>query len=327
MASNTISTQSNSGFDNDFEGIQSTLNGRPFVVTCDYPYIFSTWSKWARCCDRYDPNCEFYTRCLTGTASGFNDATWNCNGVGGNCFSMTIFDHYSSATNSWVEIGCADEDWNIFTVYRDLDVSATSTSETPITSSSASTSEPSLTSIVATSTSIPPPPTQDPKPSSTSIPPPPTQDPKPSSSSSKAWIAGPVAGGIAALLLLGALFFWWRRRKNAQESNEGPAMAQAGTAGGYQPEYVGSPHNANHTPQQCGPSSPPSAPYYPPNSPPHYGSSSPPLHDASNASQYNYAASGTPNTMSWQGSPGPVSEQDAMGKQYQPFRPQIAEAP
>jgi hypothetical protein len=37
-----------------------------------------------------------------------------------------------------------------------------------------------------------------------------------SSSSSKAWIAGPVIGGLVALALLGFAIFWWRRRKAAK---------------------------------------------------------------------------------------------------------------
>ncbi|KAK3335041.1 hypothetical protein B0H65DRAFT_436328 [Neurospora tetraspora] len=305
MVSRTVGQ---STFSDNFEGIQSPLNGRPYVVTCSSPWIYSTWSKWAACCSRNDPNCQFYTRCNAGTAFGFNDATWNWYTSQATCFSMTIYDHYSSASNSWMEIACAYEGWNVFTIYRNLDASATSTSSTPITSSSASTSEPSLTSVVATSTSSPPPPT--------------TKDPEPSPS--KAWIAGPVAGGIAALLLLGALFFWWRRRKNAQNSIETPPMTQTGAASGYQPEYVGNPHGNNYTPQLHSPSSPPAAPYYPPNSPPHYSSNSPGLHDASTASQYNYPASGTPNTMSWQGSPRPVSEQPSAGMQHKQI---LVEAP
>ncbi|KAK3952657.1 hypothetical protein QBC32DRAFT_259514 [Pseudoneurospora amorphoporcata] len=308
-----------STFPDDYEGIYSPVGQPTSVVNCAPDAIFTTWSTFANCCPSTYSACEFVTRCDGGVMHGIEGGTGHCDSTYPNCYTMTIFDHYLSPSNSWIEMGCATG-WSAFTIYRELEASttststSTSTSSTPTTTLSASTSEPSLTSVITPSTSNPPPPL----PTS-------TQEPKPSSS--KAWIAGPVAGGIAALLLLGALFFWWRRRKNAQETNEGPAMAQSGTAGGYQPEYVGSPHNTNHTPQQYGPSGPPSAPYYPPNSPPHYGSSSPPLHDASNASQYNYAASGTPNTMSWQGSPRPVSEQDPMGKQYQPFRPQIAEAP
>ncbi|KAL2855234.1 hypothetical protein BJX68DRAFT_264376 [Aspergillus pseudodeflectus] len=42
----------------------------------------------------------------------------------------------------------------------------------------------------------------------------PTDEPDPDSGSSKAWIAGPVVGGIVGLLLiLGAIWFWMRRRK------------------------------------------------------------------------------------------------------------------
>jgi hypothetical protein len=38
------------------------------------------------------------------------------------------------------------------------------------------------------------------------------------SSPSKAWIAGPVIGGIAALAAIGFAIFWWRRRKTRKAS-------------------------------------------------------------------------------------------------------------
>lgn len=90
-------------------------------------------------------------------------------------------------------------------------------------------------------------------------------------------------------------------------------MAQAGAAGGYFPKHVGNPHDNNHTPQSHGPSGPPAAPHHLSNRPPHYTSQSPGPHDGLNTSQYKYPASGTPNTMSWQGSPMPVSELDSTG--------------
>ncbi|KAL4806314.1 hypothetical protein BDV18DRAFT_139208 [Aspergillus unguis] len=40
------------------------------------------------------------------------------------------------------------------------------------------------------------------------------------SSSSKAWIAGPVVGGVAGIALIIGAFFWWRRRKNRKLHQE-----------------------------------------------------------------------------------------------------------
>jgi hypothetical protein len=48
-----------------------------------------------------------------------------------------------------------------------------------------------------------------------------SSDNAPSTSSpSKAWIAGPVAGGVVALALIGFAIFWWRRRKAAKAAGE-----------------------------------------------------------------------------------------------------------
>ncbi|KAK3489562.1 uncharacterized protein B0T23DRAFT_431011 [Neurospora hispaniola] len=223
---------------------------------------------------------------------------------------MTIYDRFPSHNQSWIEINCATR-WSAYTIYREFEDSTTSTSTTPTPTPSASTSEPSLTSAVTTPTASTPIPVS-------------TAPIDPNPSTSKAWIAGPVAGGIVALLLLGALFFGWRRRKSGQGSSNTPSMAQTGATGGYFPEYVGSPHENNHTSQPHGPSSPPAAPYHPSNGPPHYSSHSPGPHDAFNTSPYKYPASGTSNTTSWQGSPRPVSELDATGMQHQHT---IAEAP
>ncbi|KAF2726728.1 hypothetical protein EJ04DRAFT_480129 [Polyplosphaeria fusca] len=46
-----------------------------------------------------------------------------------------------------------------------------------------------------------------------------------SSSSSKAWIAGPVVGGILAIAILAAAIIWWRRRKAKTAALEGYATA------------------------------------------------------------------------------------------------------
>ncbi|EAA35980.1 hypothetical protein GE21DRAFT_54 [Neurospora crassa] len=305
----TLCTAQTTTFADNYQGIFSPIDGTKSPVTCPSTAIFRTWSTLAACCWPEMPDCYFATRCDGGTMYEFYGSSWTCDQGHPNCFTMTIYDRFPSHNKSWIEMNCATR-WSAYTIYREFEDSITSTSMTPTTTPSASTSEPSLTSAVTTPTSSSPFLTDAPI------------DPKPSTS--KAWIAGPVAGGIVALLLLGALFFWWRRRKSGQESSNTPSMAQTGTAGGYFPEYVGSPHENDHTPQLNSPSSPPAAPYHPSNSPPHYSSHSPGPHDAFNTSPYKYPASGTSNTTSWQGSPRPVSELDATGMRHQHT---IAEAP
>jgi hypothetical protein len=52
-----------------------------------------------------------------------------------------------------------------------------------------------------------------------------------SSSSSKAWIAGPVIGGLAALATMGFAIFWWRRKtagKPSRTEKEGHPLSNAG---------------------------------------------------------------------------------------------------
>ncbi|CAO2652753.1 Nn.00g021640.m01.CDS01 [Neocucurbitaria sp. VM-36] len=57
---------------------------------------------------------------------------------------------------------------------------------------------------------------------------------------SKAWIAGPVIGGIAALAILGFALFWWRRRK-AKRGVVGVEKGPSDTHGGYGPAPAYSP--------------------------------------------------------------------------------------
>lgn len=72
-----------------------------------------------------------------------------------------------------------------------------------------------------------------------------------SSSTSKAWIAGPVLGGLAALALIGCIIFWWRRRKSqaaaasdiAEKDGSFPPTyyAHHGSAAGYAPSHAAPP--------------------------------------------------------------------------------------
>jgi hypothetical protein len=82
-----------------------------------------------------------------------------------------------------------------------------------------------------------------------------------SSSSSKAWIAGPVIGGIAAIALLAFLAFWWRKRKG-QSAHNATIEKDGREFGSYGPAPAYSPGGA------AGPSSPGAGGYYDPPPPP-----------------------------------------------------------
>lgn len=72
-----------------------------------------------------------------------------------------------------------------------------------------------------------------------------------SSKSSKAWIAGPVVGGIAGLGLIGAVIFWWRRRNSVDaaataeadgvEKKEAPPNEGGQTANASVPQHAETP--------------------------------------------------------------------------------------
>ncbi|PSN68907.1 hypothetical protein BS50DRAFT_327832 [Corynespora cassiicola Philippines] len=74
-----------------------------------------------------------------------------------------------------------------------------------------------------------------------------------SDSSSQAWIAGPVIGGVAAIAIIAGALFWWRRRKNKQSpatvEKDGNTYAQApayGDQGALQNQYY------NNAPSELG---------------------------------------------------------------------------
>ncbi|KAK3396633.1 hypothetical protein B0T20DRAFT_502128 [Sordaria brevicollis] len=180
-----------------------------------------------------------------------------------NCATMTILDRFPLASQYWLSIGCANPDFQEDTLYRAIDASttevstslATSTSQLPASTSTESFTEPS---------DIPP-----------------TVIILSSSPQSKAWIAGPISGGIAVLIVLGALFCWCLRRnkKNRAMSEEKNANANnEGTSNGLmtQPEHVPGPGFVGYSPPP-GPNtlhqqSPTIqySPYYPGPNPPQY---------------------------------------------------------
>lgn len=62
-----------------------------------------------------------------------------------------------------------------------------------------------------------------------------------SGSSSKAWIAGPVIGGVVAIAAIGAGLWWWKRRKRsaAAQASTNPQSAEAMYKSSYPPAYGG----------------------------------------------------------------------------------------
>lgn len=119
------------------------------------------------------------------------------------CASRTIFDRSPLATDSWTEYFCANSGFSGHTVYREI--AATTAESTAQTSAASQTADP------ASSTSIPEPSTVPYDDYSYTD----TENP-----SSKAWIAGAVAGPVVALAALGGFAFWYRRRK-AQTAKTG----------------------------------------------------------------------------------------------------------
>lgn len=60
-----------------------------------------------------------------------------------------------------------------------------------------------------------------------------SSDSSSNSSSSKAWIAGPVIGGLAGLAIIGFALFWWRRRKARAAAGLGVEKGPSDTHGAY----------------------------------------------------------------------------------------------
>lgn len=63
-------------------------------------------------------------------------------------------------------------------------------------------------------------------------------DSEPASSRSKAWIAGPVIGGLVGLALIGFAIFWWRRRKAAKMAQGEKNPSSESSYGAVPPQYV-----------------------------------------------------------------------------------------
>ncbi|KAK4032571.1 hypothetical protein C8A01DRAFT_20359 [Parachaetomium inaequale] len=120
-----------------------------------------------------------------------------------NCYTMTIYQSFPSAAQSWSAIGCAPPGFNASTLYREIVVGATTTTPSPGPSTRPTGTAPSGPSSTPVKTSAAPEPTHD-EPANTPQTNPPT---------SQAWIAGAVIGPVAAIALATFLVFWLRRRK------------------------------------------------------------------------------------------------------------------
>jgi len=181
-----------------------------------------------------------------------------------NCYTMTVYASYPSASESWLVRGCATN-WKAFTIYREIvtATSKTSATSTPTTGPSVPNAGPSATGTGSRSEAAA------------------TDTPAATASTSQAWIAGAVIGPVVALAGLGFLAFWLGMRKaknkNAPEGTPsmmpppGPPMTDRGS---YHPSYHyggGSPVGSNVTPfanvhqdpAMMSTPSPPTVPGYP----------------------------------------------------------------
>ncbi|KAK0704446.1 hypothetical protein B0H67DRAFT_350062 [Lasiosphaeris hirsuta] len=186
------SSQSFTSTPANFRGFHILPNGAVDTITCSDSATFFMSSTYAACCYP-DQRCNFATACVGGTASRIFGGTSTCNSEFPDCFTMTVYASYPSASDSWLVRGCATN-WKAFTVYRAI-VTTTSASTTSTTSAS-----PSSTPTAATATTTGSAPTD-------------TGDAQPQAAASQAWIAGAVIGPVIAVGLIGFLAFWLGTRR------------------------------------------------------------------------------------------------------------------
>ncbi|KAK4156088.1 hypothetical protein C8A00DRAFT_41360 [Chaetomidium leptoderma] len=134
------------------------------------------------------------------TAPGFGNS-----GTIPNCYTMTIYQSFPSAAQSWSAIGCAPPGFDASTLYREIVVGATTT-PSPGPSTRTTGTAPSGPSSTPAETSAAPEPTHEP-----------ANTPQTNPPTSQAWIAGAVIGPVAAIALAAFLVFWLRRRKAGME--------------------------------------------------------------------------------------------------------------
>ncbi|CAG9993197.1 unnamed protein product [Clonostachys byssicola] len=200
------------------------------------PSSFDVWSTTgtvAGGCETAKPTCEINIGCQDGTLTRTDNVKTLCTGSQV-CQTMTIYQNSPSSGPTVKHFFCANV-WPAKTVYRDLRQAATTTTSSELAPSSselapssgnlAPTSEPTdtlnfdtLTRAITTQTTS----TQT---SATSSVPTESADASGSSSKStvdqKAWIAGPVLGGLIVLALVAGGMFWWGRRSRGGGEREG----------------------------------------------------------------------------------------------------------
>ncbi|KAH6627391.1 hypothetical protein F5144DRAFT_548854 [Chaetomium tenue] len=179
------------------------------TISCDTSSIFALSSTFAGCCS-IGGNCNFPTACTKGTPTNRFGGRWSC-GLDRECYTMTVYDAYSAASESWLVYNCA-KSWSASTIYRNVPGWMTTSpppSEGP---------EPTGSTGMTTATTPGGPPaaiTSDGGGGG-------EQPGEAETSSSRAWIAGAVIGAVVGAAGVGTLGFWLgRRRRRAAEGEEG----------------------------------------------------------------------------------------------------------
>ncbi|KAK3344911.1 hypothetical protein B0H65DRAFT_426671 [Neurospora tetraspora] len=221
----------------ELKGTYIASDGSLSSVFCAPGEAFIVLANYAACC-------------LSGVACDFGV---ECNGSALRCFGTTIFDIFPSPTSSWVDWGCLTGD-PIAAIYLYVETAVEITQHVTVTISSGTLTitTPGSGTVLVTrtrtvrSSDIPPNTESTTGPvssssksennSSTT-----TRDSAPTSSttfygnpvpetparpaSSRAWIAGVVAGPLLALVAVGGLLYWLRRHR------QGKTLAESGGLG------------------------------------------------------------------------------------------------
>ncbi|KAH6839565.1 hypothetical protein B0I37DRAFT_237039 [Chaetomium sp. MPI-CAGE-AT-0009] len=193
----------------NYQGIylNPTGAGTSETLSCDTSSIFALSGTFAGCCS-IGGNCNFPTACTKGTPTNRRGGRWSC-GQDRACYTMTVYDAYPRATESWLVHNCA-KSWSASTIYRAVPRWMTSAT-TPPPSAGAGTagSEPTAgTDDGGGPTATPGGP---PAASTSDGGAEPLREGEPAPN--KAWIAGAVIGGVVGAAGLGALGFWLGRRR------------------------------------------------------------------------------------------------------------------